>query len=108
MLLKKCSSFTLFLGILSSITCQGVSGTGDVFGGKSDYIYIDENSGQSSEEVKGEEESLVSKAKNKLKQAKNFISENPVKVGAVCLAAAVTPALAYAGVQDKAALFRRK
>jgi hypothetical protein len=102
----------LFLGILSSITCQGVSGAGENCGGKSRYIYI-ESAGQSNEnigykEAEGEEESLVSRAKNKLKQAKDFVYQNPVKVGTVGLAAAATPALAYAGYKIKQHYFGKK
>ena len=108
----------MFLGILSSITCQGVSGNGSTFGGKGGYIYI-EDGGQSNEnighkEAEGEEEvegkkgSLVSRVKNKLKQAKDFVSQNPVKAGAVGLAAAATPVLAYTGYKIKQHYFGEK
>jgi len=81
MFLKKFSSFTLFLGILSSITCQGVSGAGENCGGKSRYIYI-ESAGQSNEnigykEAEGEEESLVSRAKKQVKTSERFCLPEP-------------------------------
>ena len=72
MLLKKFSSFSLFLGILSSITCQGVNGAGSTSGSKSDYIYIEKEK-QGNEEISEKEDSLPGKFKNKLKQAKDFV-----------------------------------
>ena len=117
MLLKRFGSFTLLLGILSSITCQSVSGTGDSSGSKSDYIYV-KNDEQSNEDIEdkevegerleGEEESLVSSVKNKLKKAKEFISENPVKAASAIFALAATSFAIYAGNKIKQHYFGKE
>ena len=107
MLLKKFSSFTLFLGILSSITCQGVSGAGSTSGSKGDYIYIEKEK-QGDRESSEKEKSLLNKVKNKLKQAKDFVYQNPVEVGAAGLVIASAPAIAYAGYKIKQNYFSKE
>ena|GEM_PF-4948959 len=58
--------------------------------------------------MEGKKGSLVSRVKSKLKQAKDFISQNPVQVGTVGLAAVSAPVLAYAGHKIKQNYFGEK
>ena len=107
MLIKKFSSVALFLGILSSITCQGASGAGSTSGSKGDYIYIEKEK-QGDRESSEKEKSLLNKVKNKLKQAKDFVYQNPVEVGAAGLVIASAPAIAYAGYKIKQNYFSKE